>query len=129
MTNASLRRDRLPDDEPVYQISIVARLVGLHQQTIRSYERIGLVQPARSAGNTRLYSQRDVDRLQQVVRLVNDLGINLAGVEVILRLRAQIDELTAELEATRRELERLQPPDHGGTNDTADNPATGGNAR
>lgn len=130
MTIAHTRRDQLPDDEPVFQISIVARMVGLHQQTLRSYERVGLVEPARTAGNTRLYSQRDVERLRQVVRLVNDLGINLAGVEVILRLRAQIDELTAELEETRRELERLKAgAGNGGTHNTNDNPATGGNAR
>jgi MerR family transcriptional regulator, heat shock protein HspR len=113
---------RIPHDVPLFQISVVARMVGLHQQTIRSYERVGLIEPARSAGNTRLYSQEDVARLQQVVRLVNDLGVNLAGVEVILRMREQIEELTAELERTRGELARLRgdarPPahnDHGGT--------------
>lgn len=100
--------NQIPHDEPVFQISIVSRMVGLHQQTIRSYERVGLIRPARSAGNTRLYSQEDVERLQQVVRLVNDLGVNLAGVEVILRLREQIDELAAELRETRRELEELR---------------------
>ncbi|MEX1023391.1 MAG: MerR family transcriptional regulator [Dehalococcoidia bacterium] len=94
----------VPHDEPVFQISVVARMVGLHQQTIRSYERIGLVQPARSQGNTRLFSTVDVERLQQVVRLVNDLGVNLAGVEVILRLSRQVEELQAELARTRQEL-------------------------
>jgi len=71
-------------NEPVFQISVVSRMVGLHQQTIRSYERVGLISPARSRGNTRLYSSADVERLQQVVRLVSDLGVNLAGVDVIL---------------------------------------------
>lgn len=93
------------DHEPVFQISVVARMVGLHQQTIRTYERVGLVQPARSGGNTRLYSRADVERLRQVVRLVNDLGVNLAGVEVILGLLRQIEELRAELEETRAALE------------------------
>ena len=94
-----------PHDEPVFQISVVARMVGLHQQTIRSYERIGLLQPARSQGNTRLFSREDVERLQQVVRLVNDLGVNLAGVEVILQMRRQIEEMQRELAQVRAELE------------------------
>ncbi len=83
--------------EPVFQISVVSRMVGIHQQTIRSYERVGLLNPARSRGNTRLFSTADVDRLRQVVRLVNDLGINLAGVEVILRMSRQIEALQQEL--------------------------------
>lgn len=98
----------IPRDEPVFQISVVARMVGLHQQTIRSYERIGLLRPARSQGNTRLFSHRDVERLQQVVRLVNDLGVNLAGVEVILRLSQQVEELQDELQRTRVELQRTR---------------------
>lgn len=100
--------NELPHDEPVFQISVVARMVGLHQQTIRSYERIGLVQPARSGGNTRLFSFQDVERLRQVVRLVNDLGVNLAGVEVILRLSNRIEELQAELARCRSELEQTR---------------------
>ncbi len=92
------------EDEPVFQISVVSRMVGLHQQTIRTYERVGLVQPARSGGNTRLYSAADVERLRQVVRLVNDLGVNLAGVEVILGLLRQIEELRAEAEQTHASL-------------------------
>lgn len=102
-------------DEPVFQISVVARMVGLHQQTIRSYERIGLVQPARSQGNTRLFSHGDVERLRQVVRLVNDLGVNLAGVEVILRLSRQVEDLQRALahsrEETRRALAELERRD------------------
>lgn len=90
--------------EPLFQISVVSRMVGVHQQTIRSYERLGLLSPARSAGNTRLFSYADVERLQQVVRLVNDLGINLAGVEVIFRLSRQIEALQQQLEVTQREL-------------------------
>lgn len=92
------------EHEPVFQISVVSRMVGLHQQTIRTYERIGLVQPARSDGNQRLYSAADVERLRQVMRLVNDLGVNLAGVEVILGLLRQIEELRAELDGTRAAL-------------------------
>ncbi|MEZ4501730.1 MAG: MerR family transcriptional regulator [Dehalococcoidia bacterium] len=98
----------IPHDEPVFQISVVARMVGLHQQTLRSYERIGLVQPHRTSGNTRLYSQRDIERLQQVLRLVNDLGINLAGVEVILRMTQQIEELQEQLASAREELASMR---------------------
>ena len=96
------------EHEPVFQISVVSRMVGLHQQTIRTYERVGLVQPARSDGNTRLYSTADVERLRQVVRLVNDLGVNLAGVEVILGLLRQIEELRVEVETTRVALTESQ---------------------
>ena len=97
----------IPRDEPVFAISIVARMVGLHQQTLRSYERMGLVRPARSPGNTRLYSQHDVDRLLQVLRLVNDLGVNLAGVDVILRMNRQIEELKQQLAETQAQVARL----------------------
>ena len=97
----------IPRDEPVFAISVVARMVGVHQQTLRSYERIGLVRPARSAGNTRLYSQGDVERLRQVLRLVSDLGVNLAGVDVILRMTRQIEQLQGELAEMRVEVERL----------------------
>jgi MerR family transcriptional regulator/heat shock protein HspR len=94
----------IPQQEPVFQISIVSRMIGLHQQTIRSYERIGLVKPHRTPGNTRLYSHADVERLQTVTRLVNDLGVNLAGVDVILRMTKQIEELHGELERVTTRL-------------------------
>ena len=95
-------------DEPCYVISIAARLVGMHAQTLRQYERVGLVEPKRSRGNIRLYSQADVERLRQVQRLINDLGVNLAGVEVILRMNARMQEMEAEIEGLRRELQRLR---------------------
>ena len=95
-------------DEPCYVISIAARLVGMHAQTLRQYERVGLVEPQRSRGNIRLYSQADVARLRQVQRLINDLGVNLAGVEVILRMNAKMQEMEAEIEGLRRELQRLR---------------------
>ena len=104
-------RERTTDEdreffEPCYVISIAARMVGMHAQTLRQYERVGLVEPKRSSGNIRLYSQADVARLRQVQRLVNDLGVNLAGVEVILRLNERIKEMEAEIDALRRELQR-----------------------
>ena len=98
----------IPRHEPVFQISIVARMIGLHQQTIRSYERIGLVTPHRTAGNTRLFSHEDVERLRTVTRLVNDLGVNLAGVDVIMRMTHQIELLQKELEQTRAERDQLR---------------------
>ena len=98
----------IPQNEPVFQISVVARMVGVHQQTLRGYERMGLVEPARSSGNRRLYSQEDVARIQQLLRLINDLGVNLAGAEVILRLREQIEELHEERELLRAEGGRLR---------------------
>ncbi len=91
-------------DEPVFAISVVARLVGLHAQTLRMYERMGLVEPARSAGNVRRYSQADVERLRQVVRMVEELGVNLAGAQVALGLLRQIEELRVELDTTRAAL-------------------------
>ncbi len=98
----------IPHDEPVFHISVVARMVGVHQQTLRSYERQGLLQPSRSAGNRRLYSQRDIERLRQVLRLVGDLGVNLAGVDVILRMARQIEELQLQLSEAHAEIARLR---------------------
>ena len=97
-----------PHDEPVFHISVVARMVGVHQQTLRSYERIGLLAPQRSAGNRRLYSHRDVERLQHVLRLIADLGVNLAGVDVILRMTQQIEDLQLQLDTAHDELTRLR---------------------
>jgi len=94
------------EDEPIYVISIAARLVGMHAQTLRQYERVGLVEPKRSRGNIRLYSRADVARLQQVQRLVSDLGVNLAAVEVILRMNQRIQQMEAEMETLRSELQR-----------------------
>jgi MerR family transcriptional regulator/heat shock protein HspR len=117
----------IPHNEPVFQISVVSRMVGLHQQTIRSYERVGLVRPARSSGNTRLYSAADIERLQQVVRLVNDLGVNLAGVDVILRMSRQIEELQEQLSEAHEELEELRGDDReaGGESGPASGDASG----
>ncbi len=95
-------------DEPLFHISVVARMVGVHQQTLRAYERQGLLAPRRTPGNRRMYSPRDVERLRQVLRLVTDLGVNLAGVDVILRLTEQIETLQRELDATRTELARTR---------------------
>ena len=98
----------IDDDEPCYVISIAARMVGMHQQTLRYYERAGLVEPQRTTGNIRMYSRADIQRIRQAQRLVEELGVNLAGVEIILRMGEQIRELTEELKATKAELDRLR---------------------
>ena len=81
---------RSKDAEPCFVISIAARMVGVHAQSLRYYERAGMIEPMRSRGNQRLYSASDIERLRQIKTLVDDLGINLAGVEVILRLTQRI---------------------------------------
>jgi MerR family transcriptional regulator/heat shock protein HspR len=96
-----------PNEEPCYVISVAAQLLGMHVQTLRYYERAGLIQPSRSQGNIRLYSQRDLDRVQAVRRLMDDLGVNLAGAEVILRMREHLRQLERERDMLRAELERL----------------------
>ncbi|MCL4534415.1 MAG: MerR family transcriptional regulator [Bacteroidetes bacterium] len=96
----------IEDERPCFVISIAARMAQMHEQTLRSYERLGLVIPSRSRGRIRLYSHRDVERLRQIRRLMDDLGVNLAGVEVIMNLTNRITELEAELRNTREEMER-----------------------
>jgi len=96
------------EDEPCYVISVAARMVGMHAQTLRYYERMGVLKPSRSQGRIRLYSVADVNRLRQVHRLVDDLGVNLAGAEVILRMNQRIQEMNEELESLRRELQQLR---------------------
>ncbi len=93
--------------EPCYIISVAARMVGLHAQTLRYYERVGLVQPSRSQGNRRLYSQDDVERLRRIKTLMDDLGVNLAGVEVIMRMSGRMIEMEREMEEMRRSLRML----------------------
>ena len=95
-------------DRPVYTIRIAAQLVGVHQQTLRTYEREGLLIPARTAGRQRLYSQNDIERLLMIRRLIDELGVNLAGADIILRLRQQLDELQKENRQLKRELQRVR---------------------
>ncbi len=99
----------MSDDRPRYMISVAADLVGMHPQTLRIYEQKGLVRPKRTAGNTRLYSERDVERLRLVQRLTTELGLNLAGVEHVLRLEDQLQRMQRRLERLERELrERVE---------------------
>jgi MerR family transcriptional regulator, heat shock protein HspR len=96
------------DNDPIYVISIAARLVGMHQQSLRYYERAGLIEPKRTVGGIRMYSNRDIQRIRQAQRLIDELGVNLAGVDIIVRMSEQLQQLQAELEATRAELDRLR---------------------
>jgi MerR family transcriptional regulator/heat shock protein HspR len=91
------------DDRPIYMISVAAELVGMHPQTLRIYEAKGLVRPKRTAGNTRLYSERDVERLRVVQRLTTELGLNLSGVELVLRLEDQLLRMQARIGRLERE--------------------------
>ncbi|TET25772.1 MAG: MerR family transcriptional regulator [Dehalococcoidia bacterium] len=84
--------------EPRYVISIAARMVGVKNHTLRYYERVGIIEPSRSQGNTRLYSERDIAQLHWIKTLIDDLGVNLAGVEVILRLAQHMTELKRKLD-------------------------------
>ena len=95
------------NNEPRYVISIAARILGTQTYTLRYYERIGLIEPKRSQGNIRLYSDRDIDLLRRVRTLVEDMGVNLAGVEVILRLVQRMGEMQDRMAKLESEVERL----------------------
>jgi MerR family transcriptional regulator/heat shock protein HspR len=96
------------DERPMYVISIAARLVGMHQQTLRYYERAGLVEPKRTGGNIRMYSNADIQKIRTAQRLIDELGVNLAGVDIILRMSEQIRALQEELAATRADLDKIR---------------------
>ena len=100
----NLNRD---DAEPRYVISIAARILGIQTHNLRYYERIGIIEPYRSRGNIRLYSEEDIALLRRVKSLVDDMGVNLAGVEVILRMVQRINELQNEVAQLRGELDEL----------------------
>ena len=91
-------------DRPRYMISVAAEFVGMHPQTLRIYEQKGLVRPQRTPGNTRLYTERDVERLRLIQRLTTELGLNLAGVEVVLGLEDQLRRMQARIEQLERKL-------------------------
>lgn len=91
-------------DRPRYMISVAADLVGMHPQTLRMYEAKGLVRPARTPGGTRLYSDADIERLRTIQRLTTEIGLNLAGVEHVLRLQDEVRRLTFRMERIERNL-------------------------
>ena len=92
------------DARPRYMISVAAELVGMHPQTLRIYEAKGLVRPKRTPGNTRLYSESDLERLRLIQRLTTELGLNLAGVETALRLEDEVRRLQARIDRLEREM-------------------------
>jgi len=94
-------------DEPVYLISVVATMLEIHPQTLRQYEREGLVTPSRTGGRMRLYSRRDIDRMKLILRLTRQMGVNLAGVDVALQLKEQIDGMQKEIDTLREELSKV----------------------
>jgi len=94
-------------DEPVYLISVVATMLDIHPQTLRQYEREGLVEPSRTQGRMRLYSQRDIDRMKLILRLTRQMGVNLAGVDIVLQLKEQIDQMQKEIDQLREELSKV----------------------
>lgn len=91
-------------DEPVYLISIVAKILDIHPQTLRQYERENLICPTRSDGRIRLYSQRDIDKIKMILRLTRELGVNLSGVDIIIRLKEQIEAMENEIASLRHEV-------------------------
>ena len=92
-------------DEPVYLISVVAKILDIHPQTLRQYERENLISPSRSNGRIRLYSQRDIDKIKLILRLTRELGVNLAGVDIILRLKENVDAMEKEIAELKHELQ------------------------
>jgi MerR family transcriptional regulator/heat shock protein HspR len=95
-------------EEPVFVISVAARMLGVQTQTLRYYERIGLIEPSRTSGRQRVFSAKDIERIRQIRMLVDDMGVNLAGVEVVLKLLAQLEIAEEEIKRLRVENDRLQ---------------------
>jgi MerR family transcriptional regulator/heat shock protein HspR len=95
-------------DEPCFVISVAARILGVQTQTLRYYERLGLVEPYRTRGNQRVYSRRDVERVRRMRSLIDDLGVNLAGVEVVMKLLDRLQQSEKDLRRLRDENERLK---------------------
>ncbi len=108
---SAMRRERVEisvgDDQGVFMISVAAELAHMHPQTLRMYEARGLIEPQRSAKNTRLYSQRDVERLRHIQQLTST-GMNLAGVEIVLEMEAEVERMKAKLERMRRHAAELE---------------------
>lgn len=93
--------------EPVYLISVVAQILEIHPQTLRQYEREGLITPSRTNGKIRLYSQKDIDHIKYVLRLTRELGINLAGVDLILQLNKKIKNLEEDVQKYKTQLQQI----------------------
>ena len=98
---------RIGHDEPLFIISVAARMLGVQTQTLRYYERLGLIEPARTGGNQRVFSRADIERVRRIRGFMDDLGVNLAGVEVILRLLDRLNESESEIQRLSEENARL----------------------
>ena len=107
MTNQT-DQNALDNDEPYYVISVVARMLQVHTQTLRYYEREGLLEPARSKGNIRLYSRSDIDKLRRIKTLIDDLGINLAGVQVVLHMSERMYDMERKIQKLNHQLDELK---------------------
>lgn len=109
---SAMRRERvevsIDSEQGVFMISVAAELAEMHPQTLRMYEARGLIEPQRSPKNTRLYSQRDVERLRRIQRMTSEQGLNLASVETVLALEREVEKLRAELARARRRVEELE---------------------
>lgn len=101
-----MTNERRYDNEPRYVISIAAKMLDMQTYTLRYYEKVGIIEPRRSRGNVRLYSDRDIALLQRVKTLVVDMGVNLPGVEVILRMMQRMGEMQQQLEQAQEELQK-----------------------
>ena len=95
-------------DEPCFVISVAARIIGVHAQTLRYYERVGLVWPSRTGGRQRLYSMADIERLKRIKSLTEDMGVNLAGAEVALKLMMRIEDLEKEMKQLTEQVRMLR---------------------
>lgn len=104
----TIRNQPWSEDDPCYVISVAARMIQVHTQTLRYYEREGLLEPARSRGNIRLYSQRDIEKLRRIKTLTEDLGLNLAGVQVVMRLMERITDMEQEILRLTEQVKALQ---------------------
>ena len=95
-------------DEPCFVISVAARMIGVHAQTLRYYERVRLISPSRTEGRQRLYSVADIERLRRIKALTEDMGVNLAGAEIAIKLMMRIEQLEEELKGLNAEVDRLR---------------------
>jgi MerR family transcriptional regulator/heat shock protein HspR len=96
------------DSEPRYVISIAAKMLGIQSHTLRYYERIGIIEPSRSRGNIRLYSESDITYVRQLKKLMDDLGVNMAGVEIILRMAKNMDNMQRRIDALEAEIKQIR---------------------
>lgn len=112
MATTPKKAKRITDDRALFVISVAAELAGVHPQTLRMYERKGLIRPQRTSGNTRRYSQADIDNVRLIQELTQDRGMNLAGVEMVIELQQQLDDAQERMERLRAEAFELQQQLH-----------------